>query len=278
MKKLKFKLDALREEMEILNMGDLISTKGGGAAGYYGYSTWEDFVYAVDHGDVPDGSYFPDGVSGGYGVHGDYGNLPYLHLDAGYGTWNAGGYGASGGYGGYGGHSSFFHIDSSGIYLLDTNCYISESGMPYNKVSFDGGATWQNQLIGGATSEMPHYAQRTSRDGLIENLVLTDTEAIGFFSEMTKSDHDLTRTMWAAGVTNDVLFQSPVASGTLYIKTIQDDINLENWEDMSAAYTGGGIVVTKLSYWQSENSGITSVLYTVKDRNGNELGKVYKSL
>ncbi|QNR86776.1 hypothetical protein H9N25_10505 [Pedobacter riviphilus] len=95
---------------------------------------------------------------------------------------------------------------------------------------------------------------------------------------MTKSDHNLTRTMWAAGVTNDVLFQSPIASGTLYIKSIQDDINLETWENMNAAYTGGGIVVTKLSYWQSENSGITSVLYTVKDRNGNELGKVYKSL
>ncbi|QNR86777.1 hypothetical protein H9N25_10510 [Pedobacter riviphilus] len=91
MKKLKFKLDALREEMEILNMDDLISTKGGGAAGYYGYSTWEDFVYAVDHGNVPDGTYFPDGVSGGYGVHGDYGNLSYLHLDGGYGSWNAGG-------------------------------------------------------------------------------------------------------------------------------------------------------------------------------------------
>lgn len=100
MKKLKFKLDALREEMEILNMDDLISTKGGGAAGYYGYSTWEEFIYAADHGDVPDGSYYEDGVSGGYGVQGDYGStLPFLHLDGGYGGWS------DGGYGGYGGSS-----------------------------------------------------------------------------------------------------------------------------------------------------------------------------
>jgi hypothetical protein len=216
MKKLKFKLDALREEMEILNMGDLISTKGGGAAGYYGYSTWEDFVYAVDHGDVPDGSYFPDGVSGGYGVHGDYGNLSYLHLDAGYGTWNGGGYGSSGGYGGYGG--GYYSVtDSHGSYLMDPNYYTSTSGNLYYRVSFDGGTTWQNtQSAFQGNMFSSTYVGPDNPEGYIMN----PTNVADFFALVHDMEYD---SLGAVGV-HGVLFNMDTLKADLLL--IANEINV----------------------------------------------------
>lgn len=92
MKKLKLRLDELREEVDILNMDDL-STFKGGTGSYYGYSTWNEFTTAITNGQVPDGTYYPDGVSGGYGVHDGYAGQWYTTLTGGYQSF--GGYASS---------------------------------------------------------------------------------------------------------------------------------------------------------------------------------------
>lgn len=90
MKKLKLRLDALREEMELLDLDDLNSFRGG-TGGYYGYDTWSDFLDAAENGDVPDGTYFDNGTAGGYGVHGDA--WMYANGGGGYGQYGQPGYG-----------------------------------------------------------------------------------------------------------------------------------------------------------------------------------------
>ncbi|SDF79300.1 hypothetical protein SAMN05421827_101568 [Pedobacter terrae] len=123
---LKLSLDALREEMTLIDQSDLSMLKGG--TGNYGaYNSWEDMYAAMQNGYVPPaGSYSPGGGNnggyGGYGQYGGYGGYTNWWEDPNYfGGSGSGGYGSYGGYGGY----SSTNATPYGNCVFDTLTYLS---------------------------------------------------------------------------------------------------------------------------------------------------------
>ncbi len=226
MKKLKLRLDDLRESMELLELEDLGSFKGG-TGGYYGYNSWADFTNAALNGQVEDGCYFDNGTSGGAGVHGD----PWMYGEGG------GGYGQYGQYG-YGDYDFVQFLNSYGGQMLDVDGNLAMQGTrPSGYCVFYALQGMAKELgISGdyLTFKLKYKAWKDAKDGGNVDVGYITTNADGessttFGGVPGAEYHDFVK--FVAGTANYKKIDSAPASGftgnVVSSSTVMQNVNVE---------------------------------------------------
>ncbi|WP_316801953.1 hypothetical protein [Pedobacter nototheniae] len=175
-----------------------------------------------------------------------------------------------------GGGSVSFQIDSKGAYLFDGTVYTSEYGTKYNKVSFDGGTTWQTLAIGDATIKMPSYSQTRTLTGFTETYAFNDQQAKSFLIEKNSSNPSQEFILSILGFGVGLI--DPPAGIATGIQSILHSGNGVEWQNIQNAYNSGNGLIINAKYSTPLMDGApTRVTYIIKDGYGNELGEIIQN-
>lgn len=267
--------EQLEAEMEVISINELMSIFGGTGSAQdiinymeaNGMTSWS----SSSTGDVVGFSNSSFSSGGYYGSGGGF----WAPSGSSSGGYSSNGGNSSNGGGGFDGGSGEINIqiDSGGAYLIDGQTYYSSSGVPYRKVSFDKGQTWQAE----AMNIEPIIPETTGVFGQYQNgglfmrsLYVSDEDAYSFLDGVQGGFNDPSQIFgWLSlrGGTAGTI--SGVFSGLLGMAS-------SNWASVETKYMNstekGGLIIHQSTISMS-GGGYPGqqTTYSVEDIHGNRL-------